>query len=466
MSVPGHKTLAACIIAALIVCSAAAADPPDRVGRLNLITGGVWFKAGGADEWTAAALNYPLTAGDSLWTDAPSRAEVHVGSTAIRLAGGTELGFLELDERMVRMDLPQGLLNVRLRELEPGESFEILTPALSLSLAAAGNYRLEVGYGGDTRATVNEGRIEAVVAGMACSVRASQTLFVTRPDAPAVEIGKAPAKDEWDVWCAGRDRREDHLASVRYVPRSLIGCEDLDWYGSWSVSVEYGPVWAPSSLPAGWAPYRHGHWAWVKPWGWTWIDHAPWGFAPFHYGRWALLRGAWVWVPGAIPHRPVFAPALVAFTEAGAGRAVLNGKIGWFPLGPGEAYAPPYAVSQAYLKRVNVAHARSDGSQIRQARGYDPRSYTVVARQSSGEVRQVGELLGSVLGLVFSQARNAGNSPRVEPQREEPRARTPQVKNAPRDPVPQTPQNRYKVRKKKQLPNGRWAWIEEWVAQE
>ena len=457
-----HKSLAACIAAALIVCSAAAADPPDRVGRLNLVEGDVWFKPGGADEWTAAALNYPLTAGDSLWTDAPSRAEVHVGSTAIRLAGGTELGFPELDDRMVRSDLPQGLLNVRLRELEPGETFEILTPALSLSLAAAGSYRIEVGYGGNTRATVNEGRIEAVVAGLACSVRANQSVFVARSNSQSIEIGMAPAADEWDAWCAARDRREDHLASARYVPRTMIGCEDLDWYGSWSVSLEYGPVWTPSSLPAGWAPYRHGHWAWVQPWGWTWIDYAPWGFAPFHYGRWTMLRGAWVWVPGVIPHRPVFAPALVAFNEAGVGRAVLNGKIGWFPLGPGEAYVPPYAVSQAYIKKVNVGHTRITDLQI---------------RQSSVDVRQVGELLGSVLGLVFSQARNAGTSPRVEPRREEHLVRqppvrqrqedqAPQLKNVARDPVPQTPHKRYKVRKKQQLPNGQWVWIEEWVAQD
>ena len=48
----------------------------------------------------------------------------------------------------------------------------------------------------------------------------------------------------------------------------------------------------PGLVPAGrprWVPYRHGHWA-MSPWGWTWIDDAPWGFAPSHYGRWALRR--------------------------------------------------------------------------------------------------------------------------------------------------------------------------------
>ena len=28
------------------------------------------------------------------------------------------------------------------------------------------------------------------------------------------------------------------------------------------------------------------------PWGWTWVDDAPWGFAPFHYGRWVNCASA------------------------------------------------------------------------------------------------------------------------------------------------------------------------------
>ena len=52
---------------------------------------------------------------------------------------------------------------------------------------------------------------------------------------------------------------------------------------------EYGTVWFPHVTIVGWAPYRYGHWAWISPWGWTWVDDAPWGFAPFHYGRWVFV---------------------------------------------------------------------------------------------------------------------------------------------------------------------------------
>ena len=40
--------------------------------------------------------------------------------------------------------------------------------------------------------------------------------------------------------------------------RTRLGQEDLDAYGKWSDTLEYGPVWYPSNLPAGWTPYSNG----------------------------------------------------------------------------------------------------------------------------------------------------------------------------------------------------------------
>lgn len=319
------RNFAPLVIAALLACSAAWGDPPARVGRLNLVQGGVSFLAADTDEWIPATVNYPLTAGDCLWTDSSARAEAHVGSTAIRLRSGTEIGFLELDDAQVRIRLAQGQLSLRLRELDPGESFGIDTPAMSVSLLDPGSYRIEVTGSGDARAIAFEGQMEAVVNGRACLVRANQAAFVARLEPQSLRVGWAPAREGWDQWCAERDGREDQLASFQYVPRSMVGCEDLDWYGTWSLTVEYGPVWTPSSLPAGWAPYRYGHWAWVGLWGWTWIDDMPWGFAPFHYGRWALVHGRWVWMPGSRAQRPAYAPAPMRLAEAAANGRSENG---------------------------------------------------------------------------------------------------------------------------------------------
>ena len=134
----------------------------------------------------------------------------------------------------------------------------------------------------------------------------------------------------------------------------MVGYEDLDDYGAWQTDPNYGAVWFPRSTPAGWAPYRYGHWESVQPWGWTWIDDEPWGFAPFHYGRWASVRGRWGWVPGEAKLRPVYAPALVAFVGgqgwSGSASFGSGGGVGWVPLAPGEPFVPAYRASTAYVK--------------------------------------------------------------------------------------------------------------------
>src|ERR1051326_8218611 len=103
-------------------------DPPSRVARLSFIGGSVSFRPGDVDDWTDATVNYPLRSGDHLWTDAAARAEISIGSTAIRLNRWTDFGFLALDDRRAQIDLSEGGLDVRLRRLDDGDVFEIDTP--------------------------------------------------------------------------------------------------------------------------------------------------------------------------------------------------------------------------------------------------------------------------------------------------------------------------------------------------
>ena len=136
----------------------------------------------------------------------------------------------------------------------------------------------------------------------------------------------------------------------------MTGYEDLDDYGRWQYVGGYGTVWVPSNVASDWAPYRDGHWAYIDPWGWTWVDDEPWGFAPFHYGRWAYAGSRWCWVPGPVAVRPVYAPALVAFV-GGVGISIGGGPgVGWFPLAPGEVYVPYYRGSRGYVERINVTN--------------------------------------------------------------------------------------------------------------
>ncbi len=347
-------------------------DPPGRVARLSFVDGQVSFSPAGTDDWVSAVLNRPMTTGDKLWTDQNSRAELHIGSAAIRLGDQTGFSFLNLDDHMMQVRLTEGTMSLRVRRLGQDESIEVDTPNLAFSILRPGHYRVSVNEAGDTTIiNVREGQGEVTGGGSAYTVHPSQQGIFTGTDTVNADIEPLPDPDSFDSWCDERDLREDHSVARRYVSDDVIGYEDLDDYGGWRPVPDYGTVWFPHASVVGWAPYRFGHWAWVSPWGWTWVDDAPWGFAPFHYGRWVFVGGGWGWVPCPPPVvavayvRPVYAPALVAWVGgphfvagigfAGGGFAA-GVNVGWFPLGPREVFVPSYPVSRTYVNNVNISN--------------------------------------------------------------------------------------------------------------
>src|SRR2546421_561738 len=139
----------------------AGGDPPSRVARLNYMQGPVSFRPGSVEEWTNASLNYPLYNGDHLWTDMGGQTELHIGSTAIRMGSETALAILNLDDRMVQLSITGGTLNVRLRFLGEGESFEVDTPNSAVTLLRPGDYRFQVDENSNlTLVTVRTGDAE------------------------------------------------------------------------------------------------------------------------------------------------------------------------------------------------------------------------------------------------------------------------------------------------------------------
>jgi len=350
------------MLAAPVFPAWAQADPPARVARLNVAEGPVSAAPAGDEEWTDAELNRPLSRGDRLWTDRGSRADVQVGSSSVRMDGQTRLEILALDDQSAQLSLTQGTVYVRVRTLPEGENFEIDTPNLAYRAAYPGDYRIDVDpTRGTTRVTIHSGT--GAVYGETGQTQAlgggQQVTFRGRALAQ-VAAQESPPQDNFDRWAAERNRREDQSVTARRVPRELVGYQHLDTHGQWSRDATYGDVWFPQATPANWAPYRQGRWEWIAPWGWTWIDDAPWGFAPFHYGRWAMIGSRWAWVPGRIGLRPVYAPALTAFVGGNSGGVnwanLLGGgrpAVAWFPLGPGEPWQPGYRASTGYLANIN-----------------------------------------------------------------------------------------------------------------
>ena len=344
-------------------------DPPSRVARLNLAQGTVSFQPGGESDWIQANPNRPLTTGDSIWADQDARGEMHIGSTSIRLGSQTGITFINLNDRTMQLQLSEGTLEVTIRRLDPDEAYEVDTPNVALSLLRTGEYRIDVDPNGQTTAfTVREGEGEATGGGNAYNIDPGQRAMFSGTDTISYDISSVGSPDNFDNWCETRDDHEDNSASARYVSRSVTGYGDLDDYGTWQSVPDYGEVWVPSGVPEGWAPYRYGHWVWIEPWGWTWVEDEPWGFAPFHYGRWAFVRARWCWVPGPVVVRPVYAPALVAFVGGGGFRIGISvgggAPVGWFPLAPREVYVPAYHASPRYVQYVNVTNTTVNNVQV------------------------------------------------------------------------------------------------------
>jgi hypothetical protein len=342
--------------------SADQGDPPSRVARISSLDGNVSLQPSGTEDWAAAAKNRPVTVGDKLWTDQDSRAELQAGEASLHLGSMTALSFLNLDENILQMRIAEGALNFRVREMREGDLYEVDTPNLAFTVKEAGAFRVDVNENGDgTRVTVIRGEGVITAGDKTYEVHAGEQAELNGVDAPQFNVGPAPAPDDLDRWASDRDLKEEHSDSAKYVSRDVPGYSDLDDYGSWREEPDYGPVWYPSTVAVGWAPYSYGYWNWVGPWGWTWVGYEPWGFAPFHYGRWAFVGGGWGWCPGPVFARPFYGPAFVGFVGGGFGLGFgggFGGGIGWFPLGFREPFHPWYHASNGYFRNVNITNTR------------------------------------------------------------------------------------------------------------
>lgn len=335
-------------------------NPPGRVARISYLKGNVSFLRAGVNEWSAAALNFPVTAGDRIYTEKGARAELEAGSATARLAGSTDLVMTALDDRVMQLGVEQGTLRITVYQLSSGETVEVDTPNGTVTFSEPGSCRFDVDSSGDrSDISVYHGAVEISGEGVSQQLGTGQAVRLAGQNPVELESIPLPPPDDFDRWSEERDRRLTSSRSREYVSPATPGLDDLDSYGRWEVVSEYGPVWFPP-VAVGWVPYRLGHWVWIDPWGWSWVEDEPWGFCQFHFGRWAFIGSVWGWVPGPIVPSPIYAPAFVAFI----GGANFSGGIGvdlvgWFPLGPDEPYFPWYHYDREYLRILNITNVRN-----------------------------------------------------------------------------------------------------------
>jgi hypothetical protein len=300
---------------------------PAMVGRLSTLQGEVQWYDRDSQAWLGTPQqplrNWPLATGDRLRTGADARADLRLGSATLRLGADVDLTLERLDERGLVLHMTSGTLALRLAEGVGAEAWpvDMISPDGRWLPQGPGHYRFER-HPQDrtpaTQATVWRGelRFEGPDSVMTVPAGRRADLWRDARDGATRYAWAAVDRDAFGDWVAREERLDDAHVTAQQVPPGVSGWQDLDRHGEWVPHPEYGSVWQPRDLPPGWAPFQAGRWAWVAPWGWTWIDDAPWGFAPFHYGLWLAWQGRWSWSPGprGPGHRPpAYAPALHAW---------------------------------------------------------------------------------------------------------------------------------------------------------
>ncbi len=340
--------------------TATATTPPGRVGRVSLVSGKVGFRGPGEANWSDAEINDPIAGGVSMRTDRQARALIRIGPDTIALTESTEIAVANLNDRMAEIAVSHGRIDLDIPQLGNGETVQVDIPRGGVWLVQPGRYDINTDAGDQAPwIAAFTGSARFVGGGADIAIKAGNRALLTGSGAAAITTEPASA-DEFAVWCGAHAVDESSLVAPYYVSPAMTGFAALDAAGSWKADRKYGEIWIPNALPADWAPYRYGHWRWMPPWGWGWIDDQPWGFAPSHYGRWAFLDQHWIWVPGAYTARPVYAPAVVAFLGTpGVGLSYAEGSgpaVAWFPLAPGEVYWPAYNGDLDYIHGLNAGN--------------------------------------------------------------------------------------------------------------
>lgn len=329
----------------------AQSGPEQGAARISMMRGQASVQRGDSGDWSAAALNAPMMAGDGISVGDDSRAEVQLDfADVLRLGDRSRARIATLTPANVQVQIAAGIATYT--AFPDGEaSIEIDTPNLAIHpVGKEGIYRVQVNSDTDSVVIVRRGEVEVSTPSGSTRVRNGQMIAVRGAGADAqYQIADAPAKDGWDQWNVDRDHVIRNAESWGHTNRYYTGSEDLDAYGRWTTVPDYGPVWVPSVGP-GWVPYRAGTWVWEPYWGWTWVSYEPWGWAPYHYGRWFLWGGSWAWWPGPVVgvgiYRPIWAPAYVSFFGFGGPGLAVGvsfggfGAFGWLPLGPCDRFYP------------------------------------------------------------------------------------------------------------------------------
>ena len=328
--------------------------------RLSLIQGDIAIQTGDTgDEWGAAATNMPLIPGMKIWNPENGRSEIQfLDGSYLRASSNTEVDItnlrLENDGEVIQVGVPQGRSYISDSGLK-NSVFQVDTPNASILSYGSSKFQVDTYNDGTTEVSVLRGSV--YVEGQNGRTQVDAGAMLSIDSNQNAELSAMRPEDAWISWNLSRDPSLARAGGSRnYLPASLdVYSNDFDANGRWVSTADYGNVWTPTAVVAGWAPYRLGRWCWIGG-DYVWVSYDPWGWAPYHYGRWAFLASiGWCWVPP--PATAVYwGPGFVAWINTPA-------YVSWVPLAPreiyyGHGYYGPHSVNitNVNINRINTTN--------------------------------------------------------------------------------------------------------------
>jgi FecR protein len=300
------------------------------LARLSMIEGEVQVLIQDTTDWTEAAINLPLNERDRIWVAEDGKAELQIrGGVYTRADSNTALDVLTVTADTAQFYLDRG--HVYINDRRGGiKTVQVDTPQSSIRSYDDSIMMIDVSEDGITEVSVLKGFAYAESRSGATRVSAGSTLTIRGED--NADLAPVSSPDEWERWNMDRDRRLSAWGeSSRYLPGELHEySSDFDENGRWEYAADYGYVWTPAVVAAGWAPYTVGSWIWIHG-NYVWVAHDPWCWAPCHYGRWVFIPAyGWSWVPPS--------PGAVYWGPGYVGWIVTPSYVAWVPLAPGEIF--------------------------------------------------------------------------------------------------------------------------------
>jgi len=205
--------------------------------------------------------------------------ELQIGGRAfVRGWANTQVGLENQEPDFLQFKVTTGYASFDLRTLEPGYTVEVDTPNAAFTIEHPGT-TASTSPATVRRSSPAAGRATVTLQREAVAIAASEEVVIeARTIRTSVPSSRRSSTIGQVELCPHGCLLE--AVSARYVPSGTYGVDDLDHYGNWRVVDEYGPVWVPTGVAVGWAPYTTGAWTLDPFYGWTWVDTAPWAGRP------------------------------------------------------------------------------------------------------------------------------------------------------------------------------------------